>query len=382
MAGLQIFAGGYQGEDDRQAREADRGGGEEGRANSRIAGAFLRPLFLRRAKRQVVRADGKRAGRSHACADAEAGEEIQDGAGDSGLREGNGGSIFQHRGCVRCRRHLSGEISQAPYSALPPRVLGEILFHARECGVSRVSDAFWKSRRLHLLRPALSRGGADSGLERRGDRVQSVGYRGRAFRIPVGARTAGACGGQSVFCGGHQSRGHREAVEHRGILRQELFLQSARENRGAGEPGQGRAGGRGPRFRRDSRGARDVAVLSRPPAGKLRRNRAHPAAGGRAGCGLRMEGAWMTTATATAPLCRNFINGRWVESRSGQTIERRNPANLMEVTSVAPLSTRAEVREAIAAAKAAFPGWRGTPAPTRGKILARAAALMEAQKEA
>src|SRR5579862_3994413 len=90
----------------------------------------------------------------------------------------------------------------------------------------------------------------------------------------------------------------------------------------------------------------------------------------------------MTTATVAAPHCRNFINGRWVESRSGQTIERRNPANLKEVTSVAPLSTRAEVREAIAAAKAAFPAWRETPAPARGKILARAAALMEAQKEA
>jgi alpha-ketoglutaric semialdehyde dehydrogenase len=89
----------------------------------------------------------------------------------------------------------------------------------------------------------------------------------------------------------------------------------------------------------------------------------------------------MTTATVTAPLCRNFINGRWVESRSGQTIERRNPANLKEVTSVAPLSTRAEVREAISAAKAAFPEWRDTPAPARGKILARAASLMEAQRE-
>ena len=90
----------------------------------------------------------------------------------------------------------------------------------------------------------------------------------------------------------------------------------------------------------------------------------------------------MTTATVTAPLCRNFINGRWVESRSGQTIERRNPANLQEVTSVAPLSTREEVREAIAAAKAAFPAWRDTPAPVRGKMLARAAALMEKQKDA
>jgi alpha-ketoglutaric semialdehyde dehydrogenase len=90
----------------------------------------------------------------------------------------------------------------------------------------------------------------------------------------------------------------------------------------------------------------------------------------------------MTTATVTAPLCRNFINGRWVESRSGKTLERRNPANLNEVTSVAPLSAREEVREAIAAAKAAFPAWRDTPAPVRGKMLARAAALMEKQKEA
>jgi alpha-ketoglutaric semialdehyde dehydrogenase len=90
----------------------------------------------------------------------------------------------------------------------------------------------------------------------------------------------------------------------------------------------------------------------------------------------------MTTATVTAPLCRNFINGRWVESRSGQTIERRNPANLKEVTSVAPLSTREEVREAVAAARAAFPAWRDTPAPARGRVLARAAALMEKQKEA
>jgi aldehyde dehydrogenase (NAD+) len=88
----------------------------------------------------------------------------------------------------------------------------------------------------------------------------------------------------------------------------------------------------------------------------------------------------MSTATATAPLCRNFINGRWVESR-GQTTERRNPANLQDVTSVSPLSTREEVTAAVAAAKAAFSAWRDTPAPVRGKIIARAAALMEKKKE-
>jgi len=89
----------------------------------------------------------------------------------------------------------------------------------------------------------------------------------------------------------------------------------------------------------------------------------------------------MTSVAITAPLCRNYINGRWVESRSTHTLERRNPADLNEVVSVSPLSTRAEIGEAVAAAKAAFPAWRDTPAPTRGKILARAAALMEQRKE-
>lgn len=89
----------------------------------------------------------------------------------------------------------------------------------------------------------------------------------------------------------------------------------------------------------------------------------------------------MTTATAAVPLCRNFINGRWVDSRSGRTLERRNPANLQEVVHVATFSAREDVSVAIAAARAAFPAWRDTPAPARGKILSRAAAIMEKRKD-
>jgi acyl-CoA reductase-like NAD-dependent aldehyde dehydrogenase len=89
----------------------------------------------------------------------------------------------------------------------------------------------------------------------------------------------------------------------------------------------------------------------------------------------------MATATRTTSICHNFINGQWVDSRSGRTMERRNPANLDEIVAVVPLSTREEVREAIAAAKAAFPAWRDTPAPTRGRIIAKAAALMTEQKD-
>jgi acyl-CoA reductase-like NAD-dependent aldehyde dehydrogenase len=88
----------------------------------------------------------------------------------------------------------------------------------------------------------------------------------------------------------------------------------------------------------------------------------------------------MATVTTAAHICRNFINGRWVESR-GRTVERRNPANLDEVVAVVPLSTREEAREAIAAAKAVFPAWRDTTAPVRGRILAKTKLLMEQQKE-
>jgi aldehyde dehydrogenase (NAD+) len=89
----------------------------------------------------------------------------------------------------------------------------------------------------------------------------------------------------------------------------------------------------------------------------------------------------MTTATRTAQTCRNFINGKWVDSGSGRTLQRFNPANLDEVVAIVPLSTREEAREAIAAAKAAYPAWRDTPGPTRGRIIAKAAALMTEQKE-
>jgi len=89
----------------------------------------------------------------------------------------------------------------------------------------------------------------------------------------------------------------------------------------------------------------------------------------------------MATAATTSQVCRNFINGRWVESKSSRTTERRNPADLDEVIGLAPVSTREETREAIAAAKRAFPAWRDTPPPARGRVIARAALLMEQQKE-
>src|SRR5208282_6735265 len=89
----------------------------------------------------------------------------------------------------------------------------------------------------------------------------------------------------------------------------------------------------------------------------------------------------MTTATETTTTCRNYVNGRWVDSKSTKIVERRNPANTDDVVARIPLSTRQETKEAIVAAKAAFAVWRDTPAPTRGNILFKAVRIMQEQKE-
>ena len=90
----------------------------------------------------------------------------------------------------------------------------------------------------------------------------------------------------------------------------------------------------------------------------------------------------MTTATEATTLCRNYINGEWVTSKTAKIVERRNPANTDEVVARIPLSTRQDMKEAIVAAKSAFPAWREMPAPNRGKILFAATRIMQEQKEA
>ena len=89
----------------------------------------------------------------------------------------------------------------------------------------------------------------------------------------------------------------------------------------------------------------------------------------------------MATATTTDQLCRNYINGEWVESKSAKIVERRNPANTDEVVARIALSTREEMKQAIVAAKAAFPAWREMPAPNARQNPFQSDAIMQAQKE-
>ncbi len=78
---------------------------------------------------------------------------------------------------------------------------------------------------------------------------------------------------------------------------------------------------------------------------------------------------------------KNFIDGEWVDSCSGETFENRNPANWDEVVGVFPNSNEEDVNKAVKAAKKAFDSWRLVPAPERGEIMKKAGDIMSARKE-
>ncbi len=63
-----------------------------------------------------------------------------------------------------------------------------------------------------------------------------------------------------------------------------------------------------------------------------------------------------------------FCNGEFKESKTDVWYDLHNPST-GEVTGYAPCCTNDEVLEAIAAAKAAYPAWRATPAIKRAQIL-------------
>ena len=78
---------------------------------------------------------------------------------------------------------------------------------------------------------------------------------------------------------------------------------------------------------------------------------------------------------------RNFIDGEWSESASSKTAANINPANTDDLIGTIKQATREEAGRAVESAHNAFRSWRATPAPQRGRILARAARLMEDNKE-
>ena len=80
--------------------------------------------------------------------------------------------------------------------------------------------------------------------------------------------------------------------------------------------------------------------------------------------------------TATAPTVHNLIASQSSPSSSGETEPILNPAT-GEVIAHAPLSTAEDVERAVAAAKAAYPGWSTTTPGERARALLKLADAIE-----
>lgn len=78
---------------------------------------------------------------------------------------------------------------------------------------------------------------------------------------------------------------------------------------------------------------------------------------------------------------KNYINGEWVDSASGETFENRNPSDIGEVLGLFPRSTKEDVDKAVAAALAAFEQWKNVPPPERGNILYDAGRILTSRKK-
>jgi aldehyde dehydrogenase (NAD+) len=86
--------------------------------------------------------------------------------------------------------------------------------------------------------------------------------------------------------------------------------------------------------------------------------------------------------SATRPkIFKNFIDGEWVETVTGETFEDRNPADGRDVVGIFQKSGKEDVEAAVEAAKQAFAKWRLVPAPRRAEIVYRAAEMLIERKE-
>jgi len=83
----------------------------------------------------------------------------------------------------------------------------------------------------------------------------------------------------------------------------------------------------------------------------------------------------------TVPTFLNLIDGEWRPSVTGRTFRSTNPADTRDVIGEFQASDAADAAAAIRAAETAYPGWRATPAPKRGEVLYRFAALLVEHKE-
>jgi len=79
----------------------------------------------------------------------------------------------------------------------------------------------------------------------------------------------------------------------------------------------------------------------------------------------------------TLQIYKNLIGGEWVESSSGKTFKDVNPADTRDILGIFTRASVEDVKRAIDIASEVQPKWGRTPGPVRGKILFKAAEILE-----
>src|SRR6187549_2480268 len=71
----------------------------------------------------------------------------------------------------------------------------------------------------------------------------------------------------------------------------------------------------------------------------------------------------------------SYIDGKWIHPNSDRLVKNINPADPKDVIAEFPAATAHDAQAAVEAAQAAFPNWKNTPGPERGRVLWRAVNL-------
>lgn len=92
----------------------------------------------------------------------------------------------------------------------------------------------------------------------------------------------------------------------------------------------------------------------------------------------------MPTATKSTPAVttlKQYIGGKWVEGTHAGVVESVNPADTRDVVARFKNASKADALKAIDAASKAAPAWAKTPAPQRGRVLARVAEIARRRRD-
>jgi len=92
----------------------------------------------------------------------------------------------------------------------------------------------------------------------------------------------------------------------------------------------------------------------------------------------------MPTATKPTPkasVLKQYIGGKWVEGTHDLTVDSVNPADTRDVVARFKSASKADALKAVEAASKAAAGWAKTPAPQRGRVLAKAAEIARRRRD-